>query len=78
MKPGDEAELRRLSELLRGVDAKLSPNAPEREALVKAGLALSQVFTNGDRAPLEDMFASLGEPLSEEQLTELRKLGLKP
>jgi hypothetical protein len=74
----DESELHRLSELLRQIDSFLPEDAPQREALVKAGLALIQAFTSGGRQALEESFAENNAALTETRLAHIRELGLKP
>jgi len=78
MNRDDEAELSRLSELLGHIDKRLPQNAPEREALMKAGLALIQEFVRGNRRGIEESFASRGSRLTEEQIKHLISLGLEP
>lgn len=77
MNPVDESELRRLSELLRQIDVVLPRNAPEREALVKAGIALVQTFISGGRLAVEKLFAEADATLSNEQIAYLRSIGLE-
>jgi hypothetical protein len=76
MNHDDESELARLSGLLGRIDELLPHDAPEREALVKSGLALIQEFLRGNRMALEESFADIGAPLTEEQVAHLISLGL--
>ena len=78
MNPDDETELSRLSNLLGSIDELLPRNAPEREALMKSGLALIQEFLRGNRAGIEDSFANIGASLTQEQVAHLISLGLDP
>jgi len=78
MSNDDESELLRLATLLRRVDERLPKDAPEREALVKAGLALAQELIRGNRPALEAWFSDLSEPLSEQQVVHLIRLGVDP
>lgn len=78
MNSDDESELARLSGLLSRVDELLPQDAPEREALLKAGLALIQEFLRGNRMGIEESFADIGAPLTKEQVAHLISLGLDP
>jgi len=78
MNRDDESELSRLSELLGRIDKRLPQNAAEREALIKAGLALIREFVRGNRRGIEEWFASSGARLTEEQIRHLVSLGLEP
>lgn len=49
----DEKELHRLSDMLREIDRHLDNASPGREALMKAGIALSYGFMNGLRSKIE-------------------------
>jgi hypothetical protein len=78
MEPDDEAELTRLGEALRRVDAQLKFDPSAREALQKAGIALTIAFTLGKRKEVEDWHRDIGTPLSEAQRAHLRRLGIDP
>ncbi|MAT70678.1 MAG: hypothetical protein CMJ58_14275 [Planctomycetaceae bacterium] len=78
MSPADEQELRRISALLEQVDKSLADGSPLREALVKAGLALSIAFIDGRRAWIEDTYAHLDGDLTDEQRAHLVRLGIDP
>jgi hypothetical protein len=72
MLPEDRAELQRLTDMLRDINAKLDRDSPLREGLIMADLALHYVFTNGLRADLEQGYSKpAGKPLTESQLAEL-------
>lgn len=47
MTPEDESELHRLTGMLSDIDATLPDSFPLREALRKAGLAISYAFIDG-------------------------------
>ena len=74
----DEAELYRLSDLLRQVATQLGDDSQSLEALEKAGIALSFAFTQGDRRRLEKTFDLLCQPLGEAEFAHLRSLGIDP
>ena len=76
MSSADKAELRRLCDLLAAIDRLLPEAAPEREGLQKAALALNLAFLKGLRQEIEQEFATLGVPLSDEQRARLARLGL--
>ena len=64
--------------MLATIDASLPESSPLREGLVKAGLALSIAFIDGRREWIENTYAHLDDPLSEEQRAHLIKLGIDP
>ncbi len=64
--------------MLASLDASLPEGSPLREALTKAGLALSVAFADGHRERIENVYMSLSEPLSEEQRARLTALGIDP
>ena len=78
MNGNDEAELERLVEMLRRLDAELAPDAPSREALQKAALALRLAFIHGLKTELEDLYTSIDKPLTEAQRQHLRSIGVEP
>ena len=53
MTPEDENELHRLAQMLEALDRQLPSSSPTREALMKAGIALSFAFIHGSRAKIE-------------------------
>lgn len=78
MKPEDEAELDRLTEMLREIDATLATNSPLVAGLQKAALALHHMFLLGNRADVEASFESLGKPLTQDDKDRLRRMGIDP
>ncbi len=72
MNQPDEAELHRLCEHLDQIDRDFSLSDAQQEALKKAALALQRAFIGGLRQTVEDWFASIGQPLSEEERLLLR------
>lgn len=73
MLPEDQAELKRLTDMLREIDAMLDPASPLRVGLIEAELALHYIFTKGLR---EDMLQGIpgkpaGKPLTEQDLAEM-------
>ena len=72
----DETELRRLCELIAAADRALPQEAPEREGLQKGALALHAAFLHGLRPQIESDHAAIGLPLSAEQQTRLKQMGL--
>ncbi len=67
MIPDDERELHRLADMLQVIDSQLAPDSPLREALAKAGIALSQGFIHGSRSKIEEDYRFL---------QDLRKLNI--
>lgn len=53
MTQDDQKELLRLSDMLQEIDRHLDGASPVREALVKAGIALSYGFIHGWRSKIE-------------------------
>jgi hypothetical protein len=53
MSPTDEKELQRLAKMLEVADKQLPDRSPLREALMKAGIALSFAFIQGSRGRIE-------------------------
>lgn len=78
MSPEDNNELHRLTDMLRTIDEGLPQSSILREALQKAGLALSLGFINGIRVEIEDRYEGIGAPLTEAQLEHLRTMGIDP
>jgi hypothetical protein len=72
----DEDELHRLSTMLRSIDQQLDSRSVLREALQKAGIALSLSFIGGLRAEVEAYYEHLGKPLTDVQHAHLRSLGI--
>ena len=64
MNPEDEKEMQRLSELLHDIERDLAADAPQREALVKAGLALGMIFLQSSRGEIERIYEDLGYPVA--------------
>ena len=78
MAPQDEEELDRLSEILRSIDGGLESGSPQREALQKAGLALSLAFARNLRSEIDRHYEQLGQPLTEPQRAHLQRMGIDP
>jgi len=78
MSPEDEAEVRRLTDLLAAIDQDLAESSPLREALQKAGLAISYAFMDGRRNEIESVYKNLDAELSDEQIAHLRSIGFDP
>ncbi len=74
----DEAEVRRLTDMLAAIDEELAESSPLREALQKAGLAISYAFMDGRRKEIESVYDNLDGEFSDEQLAHLRRLGFCP
>lgn len=53
MTQADENELQRLAQMLETLDKQLPSSSPVREALAKAGIALSFAFIDGSRAKID-------------------------
>jgi hypothetical protein len=53
MTQADENELQRLAQMLETLDIQLPSSSPVREALTKAGIALSVAFMGGSRTKIE-------------------------
>ena len=75
MTASEEKELHRLSAMLEEIDRGLERSSPVREALQKAGIALSLGFIGGSRSDIERQFEQLGTPLTDAQRARLRSLG---
>jgi len=78
MSPEDESELHRLTGMLSGIDATLPEASPLREALQKAGLAITFAFVDGRRSEIEKAYESLDAQLTNEQHKHLRSMGVDP
>ena len=78
MTASDEKELDRLSAMLEEIDHGLDRGSPVREALQKAGIALSLGFIRGLRSDIERQFEQLGTPLTDSERARLRSLGIDP
>ena len=78
MTPQDEQELHRLSEILRSIGTGLAPGSSQREALQKAGLALTLAFTRNLRTEIERTCQELGLPLSDAQRERLGWMAIDP
>ena len=78
MTDADEQELHRLTGLLKSIHNRLEVDQHCREALQKAALALSVTFLHGLRPELDNWYAGIGTPLSEEQRRNLLRLGIDP
>ena len=78
MSPADEQELHRVSALLAEIDRSLPDRSPVREALLKAGIALSIAFIDGRRSWIENRYVHLGDDLTDEQRAHLIALGIDP
>ena len=73
----DEAELRRLTNLLSQISSKAESTEDDKEALKKAALALSVSFVHGHRKEIEEIYNHLDKKLTPEQKRHLRSWGLK-
>lgn len=78
MTTSDENELDRLAVMLETIDRSLEQTSPQREALKKAGVALSLGFIRGLRSDIERQFEQLGTPLTESERARLRRMGIDP
>ena len=67
MTNSDENELHRLAAMLETIDGTLEISSPLREALKKAGIALSLGFIRCLRPDIEHQFQQLGAPLSDSE-----------
>jgi hypothetical protein len=67
MSAADEEELHRVSALLEAIDPLLPDASPLREGLAKAGLALSIAFIDGRREWIENVYAHLDDPPTDER-----------
>ena len=76
MNDSDDQELLRLCSALERLDLLTRPDSAEREALRKAGFALSLSFIHGDRQKLERYYEN--PPLNDEELDRLRSYGIDP
>ena len=74
----DEKELHRLAAMLETIDRSLEHSSPQREALKKAGVALSLGFIRGLRSDIERQFEQLGTPLTDSERTRLHSMGIDP
>ena len=74
MTTSDEKELHRLAAMLETIDRSLEHSSPQREALKKAGVALSLGFIRGLRSDIEQ----LGTPLTDSERTRLHSMGIDP
>lgn len=72
----DEEELHRVSALLEAIDQSLPKPSPLREGLAKAGLALIVAFRDGHREWIENTYAHLDDPPTDEQRARLLRLGI--
>ena len=78
MNDADELELHRLCEHLEQIEHQFALSDVQREALRKAAFALHLTFLHDLRQQLEDHYASSPQPLTEEQRSHLRSLGIDP
>ena len=78
MTDADEQELHRLTGLLKSIRDRLEVDQHCREALQKAALALSVSFSHGLRSEIENWYAGIGTPLSENERRNLLRLGIDP
>lgn len=76
MKPEDEAELYRLSDILREIDERSNTTVLEREALRKAGFALSLAFIGGKKEEIEFLYSN--PALTEKEKGKLKSYGINP
>ena len=78
MTTSDEKELHRLAAILETIDRSLEGSSPQREALKKAGIALSLGFIRGFRPDIERQFDQLGTPLTDSERARLRSISISP
>ncbi len=78
MNPDDEKELHRLSELLHDIERNLTADAPQREALVKASLALGMIFLQDARGEIERIYEGLNQPVTKDPKKAMKAKGIKP
>jgi hypothetical protein len=71
-------ELHRLATMLETIDRSLERGPPHREALKKAGIALSLGFIRALRSDIERQFEQFGTPLTDSTRTRLRSTGIDP
>jgi hypothetical protein len=76
MTSSDENELHWLSEMLATIDRSLENSSPLREALQKAGVALSLGFIRGLRPDIDQHFEQLGAELTDSQRAHLRSMSI--
>ena len=76
MTPSDEAELNRLTEMLRSIASERDPDSAVHEALKKGALALTIGFVRGLQREIERAYESLDAPLDSDQLRQLRQMGV--
>ena len=77
MNKDDKAELNRLCDVLKKIDAQCVSSPENHEAVAKAALALHHVFIHGSRSEIESQFDNRGKPLSSEQKAHLRDMGIE-
>jgi hypothetical protein len=78
MTPEDESELHRLTNMLSEIDASLPEFSPLREALQKAGYAISYSFMDGRRSHIENIYDNVEAELTDEEREHLRSMGIDP
>ena len=64
--------------MLETIDCSLEHSSPQREALKKAGIALSLGFIRGLRSEIERQFEQLDTPLTDSERARLRSMGIDP
>jgi hypothetical protein len=64
--------------MLETIDRSLERSSPMREALKKAGIALSLGFIRGLRPDIDRQFEQLGTPLTDSERARLRSIGMDP
>lgn len=74
----DQQELLRLGDMLLAIDKGLPPSSALREALLKAGIALSLGFIAGMRPDIERQYGLLGQPLTHAERANLESMGINP
>ncbi len=78
MNEADESELHRLCAELEQIDLHNAISDSQRDALTKAAMALSIVFSSNLGETLVQHHRSHGEPLSEKRRQHLLSLGIDP
>jgi hypothetical protein len=74
----DEQDLLRLTAILEALHTRLADDPFVKEAVQKAGLALSVSFMHGLRSEVERLYETLDKPLSESERAHLRESGIDP
>ncbi|MCR9118408.1 MAG: hypothetical protein NXI22_15845 [bacterium] len=76
MNSADEAELYRLTDLLKTVEQECDITHDQSRAIKQAAIALSLLFIDGRRQQVEAMVDGVESGLTDAQRSHLRELGL--